>query len=113
MVSHDGRGPLIVWLLNCLLAFLALALGFLLRSLCGSLHGGFGFGQGAGGLRVSLEVTGEMLSEVGIEFLGRSGIGEWCAEYRIVAGFSMGDDIDAKGIVIQLRHCDEHSAGGE
>jgi len=54
-----------------------------------------------------------MLPEFSIDFLGRAGIAERCAERRVVVGLSMGDYVDAERLVIHLGHCDEHSAAGE
>jgi len=63
-------------LLRCLLTLFGFALRFLLCSLGSRFHGGFGFGQGAGGLLVGLDVAGQMLAEFSIEFLGRAGKGK-------------------------------------
>jgi hypothetical protein len=41
------------------------------------LDEGLGLGQSAGGLRMGLDVAGQMLPEFSVEFLGRAGIGEW------------------------------------
>ena len=70
-------GSLVGWLLSYLLALLGFPLCFLLSCFGGSLQGGLGLGQSAGGLLVGLDVAGQMLAEFGIEFLGRAGIGEW------------------------------------
>ena len=65
-------------------------------------------------LLVGFDVTGQMLAELGIEFLGRTGIGEWCTESRVVVGLChSGNDIDAQRLVIHLGHRDEHRAAGE
>jgi hypothetical protein len=60
-----------------------------------------------------LDITGQMLPEFSIEFLGGTGIGEWCTESRVVVGLSMGDYVYTKCFVIHLGHRDEHSAAGE
>lgn len=99
--------------MSCFPALLGFPLRFLLRGLGGGLHRGFRFGQSAGGLLVGLDVTGQMLPEFGIEFLGRAGVGEWSGESRILVGLSMGDDIDAERLVIHLGHRNEHSAAGK
>jgi hypothetical protein len=67
----------------------------------------------AGGLLVGLDVTGQMLPEFSIEFLGRAGTGERCTESWVVVGLSMGDNVYAKCLVIHLGHCDEQSAAGK
>src|ERR1039458_1946114 len=113
-LSRRGTRSLVGWLLSCLLALFGFALRFLLRCLGGSFHGGFGFGQSAGGLLVGLDVSGQMLPEFSIEFLGRPGIGERCTESRVIVGLCQsGNDIDAQRPVIHLGHRDEHSAAGE
>src|ERR1019366_7024175 len=68
---------------------------------------------GASGLLVGLDITGQMLPEFSIEFLGRAGTGERCTESRVVVGLSMGNDVYTKCFVIHLGYRDEHSAAGE